>query len=479
MAAAAKSFHSLRVVRGAGSLVEQFTAPRPSIADRIATGKALRAKVPRASLAEYRPALNRKDPVTILEAQAKTRLPQLIPVRYARMLQSPFAFLRGCAAIMALDLEPSPVTGLSVQVCGDMHVSNFGVFASAERNLVFGINDFDETIPGPWEWDLKRLVTSAVVAGQFLGADAESCESFSRSVVSSYRKHIGEYANMGHLATYYATIRKKDLQRAVSPRLRDRLQKMTDKAKQRSNLQVLEKMTDLVDNRRRIVESAPFVVRETKTQRGTPIRQALGLFLHQYLASLPPDRKELISQYQVLDVARKVVGVGSVGTRCWIAFMQGADESDPLFLQFKEAQESVLSPHLNAPTFENEGFRVVCGQRLIQGAPDILLGWGTVEGVQFYVRQLRDMKGSFEFDPGSFTREGVVDYCGLCGWALALAHAKSGDAAKIAGYAGKSDALDEALTEFAFAYSKQNERDYAELQKAERSRRITVSNVSD
>src|SRR5277367_394121 len=468
----------VKAVSRASKLVEQFTAARPSVADRIAAGKALRTKVPRTNLGVYEPLPRRTDPIAILEAQAKSRLPELIPVRYARMLASPFAFLRGCAAMMAHDLSPSPVTGLGVQVCGDMHVSNFGVFASAERNLVFGINDFDETIPGPWEWDLKRLATSAVVGGQFLKGDRESCESFSRGVVSSYRKHIRKFAHMGYLATWYATIQEKDLLAAVPQKLHANWQKNIDKAKTRSHLQVLEKMTDLVDNKQRIVESAPFVVRETKTQQGTPVRQALGLFLHQYLASLSPARKDLVSRYQVLDVARKVVGVGSVGTRCWIIFMRGLDQSDPLFLQVKEAEASVLAPYLDGPTFQHQGFRVVCGQRLIQGSPDILLGWGTSEGFQFYVRQLRDMKGSYEFDPESSSRQGFLDYCGLCGWALALAHAKSGDAAMIAGYVGKSDALDDALTEFAFAYSEQNDRDYAALQKAARTRRITVSKVS-
>jgi uncharacterized protein (DUF2252 family) len=445
--------------------------------DRMAAGKALRTKVPLASLALYKPSLARKDPVEILEAQAKSRLPQLVPVRYARMLASPFAFLRGSAAIMAQDLGPSPVTGLQVQLCGDMHVCNFGLFASAERNLVFGINDFDETIPGPWEWDLKRLVASAVVAGQFLGYDRESCEAFCRSVVSSYRKHIREYAHVGYLATWYATIKEQDLFQAISPKLRVSVRKGLDKAKKRSHLQVLEKMTDLVDDEHRIIESIPFVVRETRTQKGTPIRKAMGLFLHEYLTSLSPARRDLISRYRVLDVARKVVGVGSVGTRCWIALMRGLNESDPLFLQVKEAQKSVLAPYLKAPSFKNQGLRVVTGQRLIQGSPDILLGWGTADGVQFYVRQLRDMKGGYEFDPAVATRRGFLEYCGVCGWALALAHAKSGDAAMIGGYVGKSDALDDALTNFAFAYSEQNQRDYAELEKAARAHRITVAEV--
>jgi uncharacterized protein (DUF2252 family) len=395
------------------------------------------------------------------------------------MLASPFAFLRGGAAIMAQDLSLSPITGISVQACGDMHVANFGVFASAERNLVFGINDFDETIRGPWEWDLKRLVTSAVVAAQFLGAEGESRENFSRRVVKAYRDHIREYAHMGYLATWYATIREEDLFAAVSPNLRQRLQKILTKARKGSHLQVLEKLTDLVNDKHRIVESAPLVVRETVTQQGTPIKKALGTFLEKYLSSLSADRRGLLSRYQILDVARKVVGVGSVGTRCWVIFMRGADDGDPLFLQVKEAQPSVLAPYVvDAPVFENQGIRVVSGQRLIQGAPDILLGWATVDGYDFYARQLRDMKGGYEFNPESWTREGFLGYCALCGWALALAHAKSGDAAMIAGYVGKSEALDDALSEFALAYSEQNELDYAELQKAARTSRIKVSKVA-
>src|SRR5271170_720486 len=410
-------------------LLDRFTAPHASIADRIDTGKRLRTALPKARLAEFKPLANRKDPVAILEAQAKTRLQELIPVRYARMLMSPFAFLRGTAAVMAQDLGPSQVTGLQVQLCGDMHVSNFGVFASAERSLVFGINDFDETIPGPWEWDLKRLATSAVVAGQFIGKDDHCCEQFSRAVVSSYRQHIREYAEMGYLATWYSVIHEDDVLAAVPSNLLGVWQKSIAKAKKGSHLQVLEKMTDLVDNKQRIVENAPFVVRETKTEKGVPVREAVGLFLEQYLASLTEDRKQLISRYQVLDAARKVVGVGSVGTRCWIAFMRGKDEGDPLFLQYKEAEESVLAPYLRGPKYENQGLRVVSGQHLIQGSPDILLGWGAFGKTNFYVRQLRDMKGSYEFDPATTNHKGMVAYCGLCGWALALAHAKSGDAA--------------------------------------------------
>jgi uncharacterized protein (DUF2252 family) len=459
-------------------LAEQFTALRPSVADREEAGRRLRTTVPRASLAEYQPLKARKSPVAILEAQAKNRLQELIPVRYARMLQSPFAFLRGTAAVMAQDLCPSPVTGLQVQLCGDMHVSNFGVFASAERNLVFGINDFDETIPGPWEWDLKRLATSAVVAGQFIGKDRPSCEEYSRAIVGSYRQRIREFADMGYLATWYSVIREDDILAAAPANRLDKWKKGIEKAKKGTHLQVLEKMTDLVDNKQRIIENAPFVVRETKTEEGMPIHKALGLFLEQYLASLTEDRRQLISRYQVIDAARKVVGVGSVGTRCWIVFMRGKDEGDPLFLQYKEAQESVLAPYLKGPKFQNQGLRVVSGQHLIQGSPDILLGWGGFNKTNFYVRQLRDMKGSYDFDPETTSHKGMEAYCRLCGWALALAHAKSGDAATIAGYLGKTDEVDEALSKFAFAYSEQNERDYAELKEAARTRKIKVSEVA-
>jgi uncharacterized protein (DUF2252 family) len=460
-------------------LTEQFTAPRPSVADRIAAGKRLRTTVPSANQAEFKPKATRKDPVGLLEAQARTRIQNLIPVRYARMLMSPFAFLRGTANVMAQDLSTSPVTGLQVQLCGDMHVSNLGVFASAERSLVFGINDFDETIPGPWEWDLKRLATSAVVAGQFIGKDHEACESYSRAIVSSYRQRIHEYAEMGYLATWYSVIREQDITAGVPSKLLGKWEKAIARAKKGSHLQVLEKMTDLVDNKQRIVENAPFVVRETKTDQGIPVRDAVGLFLEQYLASLTEDRRQLLSRYQLLDVARKVVGVGSVGTRCWIAFMRGKDEGDPLFLQYKEAQESVLAPYLkNAPAYKEQGYRVVSGQRLIQGSPDILLGWGVQSKIHFYVRQLRDMKGSYEFDPEATSGKGMEAYCRLCGWALALAHAKSGDAAMIAGYLGETDEIDEALTEFAFAYSEQNDRDYDELKKAARTKRIKVAEVA-
>ena len=456
--------------------LERFMRPVPGVAERLAAGKALRLEVPRASLATFQPPPRRKDPVAILEAQAKTRLAQLIPVRYARMLTSPFAFLRGSAAVMAQDLSRSPLTGLTVQACGDMHLSNFGVFASAERNLVFGINDFDETRTGAWEWDLKRLVASIVVAVRFLGGDRVVAETAARSAVSSYRERMREYAEMGHLQLRYATIKDKDLLAALSPPIRRKAEQIFTKAKKRGHLQVLEKMTALVDDKQRIIEEAPLIVRETRSQKGTPIAEAVGLVLERYLSSLAYDRQVLVSQYRIVDVARKVVGVGSVGTRCWVLLLQGASQADPLFLQYKEAQASVLAPYFKAQDFKNEGRRVVEGQRLIQAAPDIFLGWGEFEGHHFYMRQLRDMKGSVEFDPENWRPEGVAEYSMLCGWALALAHAKSGDAAMIAGYVGKSEALDDALATFAFAYADQTDRDFEALKKAAREKRIQVAN---
>jgi uncharacterized protein (DUF2252 family) len=455
-----------------------FLAAQPAAKERLAAGKALRLELPRASLGEFRPPPRRKDPVAILEAQGRTRLQNLLPIRYARMLASPFAFLRGAAAIMAQDLSGSPVTGIDVQACGDMHMANFGVFASAERSLIFGINDFDETFPGPWEWDLKRLVASIVVGGRFLGADRALCGAASHAAVGSYRRRIREYAGMGHLEIWYATIKEADVLAALSPPVRRRAEQMFAKARGRGHLQVLEKLTNLVDDKHHIVEDAPLIVRDTQTESGTPLAPQLDLVLGRYLASLPPDRQMLISRYRLMDVARKVVGVGSVGTRCWILLFQGASAADPLFLQVKEAQPSVLAPYLNGSRFASEGQRVVVGQRLIQPAPDIFLGWAETETRQFYMRQLRDMKGGVEFDPDNWRPQGLLEYSAMCAWALALAHAKSGDAAMIAGYAGKSEALDDALTGFAVAYADQTERDHAALEKAARTKRIPVAKVS-
>jgi uncharacterized protein (DUF2252 family) len=460
----------------ASALLDKFIVPRPSVGERMAAGKALRDKLPREKQREFRLHPNRQDPVSIIEEQAKTRLPFLVPIRHSRMLASPFAFLRGSAAVMAADLAHTPTTGMTVHACGDMHVANFGVFASAERTLVFGINDFDETLPGPWEWDLKRLAASAVVCGRFLGADRVLCEEMARAVVKSYRKRMREYAEMSYLDVWYARIDERDVLNAYSATAGKRVKQVIAKAKTRGHLQVLDKMAELVGNQQRIIEIRPFIVRETHTESGRPIAEALGMFLEDYFHSLADDRRVILARYRILDVARKVVGVGSVGTRCWVILMQGNEIDDPLFLQVKQAEASVLASYASATAYyANNGQRVVVGQRIIQGAPDIFLGWGEVDGHQFYVRQLRDMKGGAEFDPETTLIETLPEYGALCGWALALAHAKSGDPAMLAGYLGKSGVIDEAIFRFASAYADQTERDHAVLAAAARQGRIPVA----
>jgi uncharacterized protein (DUF2252 family) len=380
---------------------------------------------------------------------------------------------------MAADLAAGPKpTGITVQSCGDMHVANFGVFASAERNLVFGINDFDETLPGPWEWDLKRLVASIVASGRFLGANKRLCRQGVLAAVSSYRKHMHEYARMGYLDLWYATINEADILKSLTGTAQKGALKIMAKARQRTHMQVLGKLTDLVDEKYRLRENAPFIVRETKVQDGRPIEEALGLFLESYFHSLADERKTLLKNYRITDVVRKIVGVGSVGTRCWVIFLTGNHSNDPLFLQIKQAERSVLEPYVSKSIYENQGQRVVIGQRLLQAAPDIFLGWFQVGGGDFYVRQLRDMKGGVEFDPKTTKVENIAQYSSLCGWALALAHAKSGDAAMIAGYVGNSDELDQAMVNFAFAYADQTEKDYQALADAAKSGRIKVAETA-
>lgn len=433
-------------------------------------------KFPRALHGDYKPAANRADPVTVLKEQAKTRLQELVPIRYARMLQSPFAFLRGGAAIMVADLAANgQTTGIKVQACGDMHVANFGIFASAERNLVFGINDFDETLPGPWEWDLKRLAASAVAACKFLGGSDKLCKDAVLSAVRSYRVHMKQYAYLGNLELWYSNIKVDDIMKTFTPEVRKGAKKIIGKALSRTHLQVLEKLTDIIDDKHSIRDNAPFIVHETQTKSGRPMKEALGLMLDSYFSSLSDDRKNLLKHYRIVDVARKVVGVGSVGTRCWVIFLRGNHSNDPLFLQLKEAQPSVLEPFTAKSTNANNGERVVAGQRLIQGAPDIFLGWGQQDGIHFYIRQLRDMKGGMEFDRTKVKLPNFPVYTALCGWSLALAHAKSGDAALLAGYVGNSDELDEEMARFAFAYNIQTEKDHRALARAAKSGRIKAA----
>jgi uncharacterized protein (DUF2252 family) len=471
--------HLQRLAEATGdlSLLASFTEKRPSLQERPAAGKALRDKVPRAEHARFDKNPDRADPVAILERQNASRVQKLVPVRFARMLASPFAFLRGSAAVMAGDLAGTPVTGLFVNACGDMHVSNFGVFASAERNLVFAINDFDEIHPGPWEWDLKRLAASAAVAARFMGGDNTRAADAARAIVRSYRKRIRRFAEMGHLEVWYNRIDEQAVLDTLSAKARRRAERAMAKAREKGHMRVLDKLTEQVDGEHRIVEELPLIVRETHADNGTPINEALDLVLRSYIGSLPLDRLKLLSRYRIVDVARKVVGVGSVGTGCWVVLLKGTDNDDPLFLQVKEAQASVLSPYVEGTLpFENQGQRVVMGQHLAQGAPDIFLGWGQINRKDFYVRQLADMKGSATFGEGDAEQlETFEEYCALCGWALALAHAKSGDAALIAGYCGNSPELDDAIAKFALAYAKQTDKDHDALDKARRSGRIRVA----
>lgn len=459
------------------SVLEGFMAKRPSVEERLALGKALRDEVPRAAHGRYVERPGRTDPVEILERQNTMRVQKLVPVRFARMLASPFAFLRGSAAVMAGDLAATPVSGLAVNACGDMHVANFGVYASAERNLVFAINDFDETHPGPWEWDVKRLAASAAVAARFMGGDKATAGDAARAVVRSYRKRIRRFAEMGYLDIWYNRIDERAILETLSPKMQRRTERFMDKARAKGHVRVLDKLTEQVDGEHRIIEETPLIVRETHTEAGVPMNVALDAMLRSYVDSLSDDRRRLLSRYRIVDSVRKVVGVGSVGTACFVVLLKGVDNDDPLFLQVKEAQPSVLQPYTShKQSFDNDGRRVVAGQRLIQGSPDIFLGWGELGGRHFYVRQLADMKGSMGFVEGDVKNlEGFKTYCALCGWGLALAHAKSGDPAMIAGYCGNSAELDDAIAGFALAYARQTDRDYEALEKARRTGRIRVA----
>lgn len=460
--------------------LSEFLSVRPTVKERMEAGKALRDTLSRKAHAIWEPAPDRQDPIAILEAQNAQRLARLVPVRMGRMAASPFAFLRGGAAIMAADLAGTPSTGLEVMACGDMHLSNFGVFASAERNLIFAINDFDEVHPGPWEWDLKRLAASAAVAVGFCGGDRRQGREAAELVVGSYVDHINRYASMGVLEIWYDRIDEEAIIGALPSEAAARARKTLARARARGHQRSLERLTEKVGDEYRIIEDPPVIVRESRLPDGTPVTTALDALLRDYTTSLSPDRVRLLQRYRIQDVVRKVVGVGSVGTGCWVILLQGTDADDPLFLQVKEAGQSVLAPYAATKfNFENNGLRVVTGQRLIQASPDIFLGWGrsvSVNAKDYYVRQLADMKGSFKMVEND--RDGIksiMNYCGLCGWALAMAHAKSGDAAMIAGYCGKSTALPEAIGTFADRYARQNEADHDRLLAAIRTGRVRAT----
>ncbi len=440
---------------------------------------------PRSSHGAFQPSAGRPDPVGLLESQAQLRVPELVPIRYGRMLASPFTFYRGAALIMASDLAGTPTSGLPVQCCGDAHLSNFGLFASPERRLVFDINDFDETLPGPWEWDVKRLAVSLLLAARDNGFGVRDQERIVLAAVAEYRAWMARYAQMRNLDVWYARAEVDTLARDIASRLgakmRRRLQRRVDKTLRRDSAQAFAKLATEVDGRAQIVSQPPLVVpaREfLNAAQQTRLARSLEHVLDEYAATLTHDRRELFRQFQLVDVGRKVVGVGSVGTHAWIGLLLGRDGHDPLVLQVKEAQQSVLEGFAGASEFANGGERVVAGQRLMQASSDIFLGWLHVEhGVDdaphdYYVRQLRDWKGSLEVE--AMNPRALTVFGDLCAATLARAHARTGDRIAIAAYLGKSDAIDRALLEFSRAYAEQNARDYEALAAAVESGRVTA-----
>ncbi len=446
--------------------------------ERAAIGKDARGDVPRSRHAELYLGADRPDPIALLQEQARTRIPELIPIRYGRMLESEFAFFRGAALVMASDLSRTPVTGIHAQLCGDAHLSNFGLFASPERRVVFDINDFDETLPGPWEWDLKRLAASFEIAGRDNGLPARTRRPIVARVVAAYREAMATFATHSNLTVWYEQLDAErfieDARTGVQRRLRDHViapaERSIAKARTRDSMHAFDKLTETVDGQPRIAPDPPLVVPFADLDQMDDESSWAHRQLQLYRRSLPAERRDLLEQYRFVDLARKVVGVGSVGTRCYIVLMIGIDKRDPLFLQIKEAQPSVLERFLGASQFSNHGERVVVGQRTIQAASDIFLGWQHEdEGIDgaphdFYWRQLRDWKGSVDID--GMHPAMLSGYAGVCGWTLARAHARSGDRVAIAAYVGNKPVLDEAVADFAAAYADLNARDYQALKDA-------------
>ncbi len=446
------------------------------------TGRRRRTVVPRTSQAAWEPGAGRPDPIALLDAENAGRVPALVPVRWGRMLESPFAFMRGAAGLMAADLARTPSTGLHVQLCGDAHMANFGVFASPERRLLFDVNDFDETTPGPWEWDLKRLAASAVVVGRVSGIEPEHQSAAAHAVARAYRRHMARYAQMGTLEVWYERVDAKAALRAIGRRAPAVRSTVAGAHRQTSQAELPKLTVRVHGGERRIADHPPLVTHDGVDKHAEVVRGALAT----YPTSLETDRRALLERFELVDLAQKVVGVGSVGTRCFVALFE-SDIGDPLFLQVKEAGRSVLAaavprrprragtgagPSVPEPP-RSGGRRVVAGQRLMQAASDIFLGWTSTGDTDFYVRQLRDMKGTV--NTASLGPRGLVAYAKLCGWALARAHARSGAAAQIAGYSGNGGVLDDAVTRFALAYADQTEADHALLVEAVRTGRIVAT----
>ncbi len=451
---------------------------------RAAAGRVARETAPRSAHAGWQAPSDRRDPIAILEEQDASRVAELVPVRYGRMLASPFTFYRGAAAIMAADLAPTPVSGLTVQACGDAHVLNFGAYAAPDRKLVFDTNDFDETLPGPWEWDVKRLAASIEIAGRVRGQRGRERRALVAGAVRAYREAMRTFATMGNLELWYARIDEDVLVRDFLPAGLDQadetLRRAEAKARRRGSARAVLKLTERVDGRVRFVSAPPLIVPVAELvgpDEAVEDEARMERLLRGYRRSLVADRRHLLEGYQVVDMARKVVGVGSVGTRAWVVLLHGRDAGDPLVLQAKEAQESVLAPYAGASRYANQGQRVVEGQRLMQAASDILLGWERVDGLDgrrrdFYVRQLWD--GKYAPDVETMPPQRLDIYVRVCAWTLARGHARSGDRVAIASYLGRKDVFDAAIVEFARDYADQNERDHAALVDAVRSGRIAA-----
>jgi uncharacterized protein (DUF2252 family) len=450
------------------------SAAHLTVDERRARGRAARERAPRSSHASWVAPPDRPDPVALLEEQASTRLPDLVPLRYARMAVSPFAFLRGSAKVMAHDLASRVTTGITTQLCGDCHLANFGAYASPERVLLADINDFDETLPGPFEWDVKRLAASLWVAGRGNGVSEPECRSAVLATVQSYRDHVTAFSGMRTMDIWYSRVTVDDLLALIADKRRIKLaEKNLTKIRQRTSLQDLSKLTTIVDGHRVIVDNPPLVARVTEDQLGAELRTLFDL----YRQSLPAAERHVLQRFQIADVARKVVGVGSVGTRCFITLLVGRDDDDPLFLQVKQAEASVLEPFVAKSAYQHQGERVVVGQKLMQAASDIFLGWMSGPGGRhFYWRQLRDMKGSVELE--TYSASDFVMYGSVCGWALARAHARAGDPVEIGGYLGTSDSFDRAIASFAEAYANQTERDYKALLNAIKTGRIASTTLT-
>jgi uncharacterized protein (DUF2252 family) len=450
------------------------TEPHPTVEERIAAGKAARAEVPRSSHADWSPSPDRPDPVALLESQGATRVPDLVPIRYGRMSASAFAYYRGAALPMASDLSTLPRVGLTVQLCGDAHLSNFGGFASPDRALVFDINDFDETNPGPFDWDLKRLAASFEIAGRSIGLADKVRRSLNRAVGRAYRVSMEQFAGMSNLDVWYARMDLEVLTQHygadVGKSVMKRLERNIAKAKSKDRLKAAAKLTREVDGRLEFISDPPLLVPIEEVFSDVDsdaIEEIIRGVLHRYRDTLSPDRRRLLDSYEYLRVARKVVGVGSVGTRAWVVLLMGRDHEDPLFLQVKEAQASVLEEFTGVSEYASSGQRVVEGQRLMQASSDIFLGYDRVGSPQdggvrdFYMRQLWDWKASADVE--TMAPEGLTVYAHICGWTLARAHARSGDRVAISAYLGRSETFDRALAEFAVAYADQNDRDHQAL----------------